>query len=105
MRAGHLHLWKGRIVLPKAGRAEGTGDRVPACHPQAHDSIGAPLGHPKEGNRVICSVPALAPTPARVCTCREGLGEKYQGEINPYLLKKEREGEKFKSEFKSSLFF
>lgn len=33
------------------------------------------------------------------------LGEKYQGEINPYLLKKETEREKLKSEFKSCLFF
>lgn len=91
MTAAHLHLFRGRIVLPEAGWAEGTEDRVPPCHPQPCASIGASLGHPKEGSGVTCSVPALAPAPAGIRTCREGLGEKYQGEINPYLLKRETE--------------
>lgn len=42
--------------------------------------------HPQQGNRVICSVPGLAPAPAGICQ-----REKCQGEINACLLRKETE--------------
>ena len=105
MTAAHLHLLGAGLSSRRLGGLKARRKVSLLVILSPVPPSGLPWDIQSKGGGVIRSVPALAPTPAGICSYKGEFSEEYQGEINPYLLRKETEREKLKSEFRSSLFF